>query len=232
MSSDPACAGQPIRVQVVHQSRLLRECLVSALSDGQYFEAFASEPALDDVLRLFESSAPQTVLVDLHLPTHQVLELIERLRRQSPRCKVILMARTASHESLLDCIGAGAHGCILEGASLEDLQSAIRRVLQGELFCSPEIVHSMFAQLAQARRRPLWADRVESVALTVRELEILDLIAQHLSNKQIAKKLSISLYTVKNHVHNIVEKLRVEGRFQAVEYARQRHWLTHRSNGP
>ncbi|MCR4415889.1 MAG: response regulator transcription factor [Thermoguttaceae bacterium] len=226
MSSGPAYADQPVRVQVVHQSRLLRECLVSALSDGKHFEAVASEPALDDALRVFEASVPHTVLVDLHLPTREVLELIGQLKRASPRCKLILMARAASHESLLDCIAAGAHGCILEGASLEDLQSAIRRVLQGELFCSPEIVHSMFEQLAQARHRPLWADRVESVALTTRELEILDLIAQHLSNKQIARKLNISLYTVKNHVHNIVEKLRVEGRFQAVEYARQRHWLT------
>ncbi len=230
MSSDPACAGQPIRVQVVHQSRLLRECLVSALTDGRRFEAVASEPALDEALRVFEASAPHTVLVDLHLPTNEVLELLGELRRSAPRCKLILMARAASHESLLDCIAAGAHGCILEGASLEDLQSAIQRVLQGELFCSPEIVHSMFEQLAEARHRPLWADRVEAVALTARELEILDLIAQHLSNKQIAKKLSISLYTVKNHVHNIVEKLRVEGRFQAVEYARQRRWLTHRSS--
>ena len=118
-----------------------------------------------------------------------------------------------------------AHGCVLEESSLQDLREAIERVAVGETFCSHGLVHSVFHRLAQAARDNYRRDQDDAASLTPRELEIVPLISEHLSNKQIAKRLSVSLFTVKNHVHNIVEKLKVSGRYEAVDFARKQHWL-------
>ena len=91
---------------------------------------------------------------------------------------------------------------------------------------SAGIANSMFAQLGKLARESRWSGRIETAKLTARELDVLRLIADdRLSNKQIARKLSLSLYTVKNHVHNILEKLQVENRYEAAEYAYEQHLL-------
>ncbi len=95
----------------------------------------------------------------------------------------------------------------------------------GETFCSQGLVHSILHHMGQKARGHHACDQRPATGLTRRELEIVRLIAEHLSNKQIARQLSLSLYTVKNHVHNIVDKLHVTGRYEAVDYAREQRWL-------
>jgi DNA-binding NarL/FixJ family response regulator len=136
-----------------------------------------------------------------------------------------LLSHGDAEDRLVECLAAGADGCVLEESSLQELQTAIRKVVGGERFYAPEIMSSVCHRLVQAARGASWHERTKSVDLTPRELEVVNLIAEGLSNKQIARRLSLSLYTVKNHVHNIVEKLQVENRFKAVEYARRRGWL-------
>ena len=115
---------------------------------------------------------------------------------------------------------------MLEESSLDDLRDAIVRVASGQNFCSHGLVHAVFHRLAHRMKEPIARpQRDEGELLTARELEIVGLIAEHLSNKQIAKRLAVSLNTVKNHVHNIVEKLQVTGRYEAVDYARRQRWL-------
>ena len=126
---------------------------------------------------------------------------------------------------VLECVEAGAHGFVLEESSLEDLRNAIDLVVAGQRFYSQSIVESMFDQLALFSRESRWRSRLKNVALTQRELEVLRWIAEGLSNKQVARKLSVSLYTVKNHVHNILEKLQVSDRFEAVEQAIDNRWF-------
>lgn len=217
--------GDPVRVKIIHPSRLLRECLSLTLSHGHSLEVAGHEPTEADLLHRIEEDQAQVVLIDLALPDERAVQLTEEIHRQFEGVKIVLLTRAGCQDQLVECIEAGAHGCVLEEASLDELRGAIERVLRGETFCSPEIVHSMFHRLAKVAHEARWPERSQSAALTSRELEVLRLVADRLSNKEIAKRLSVSIHTVKNHVHNIVEKLSVEGRFEAVDYARKQHWL-------
>ena len=221
-----------ITLKILHRNRLFRECLVSVLSEGKRLEVGHVDHGASDYLKAIEEQPPDVVLVDLNLPEQIAVELTRHVRRRLEGTKVILLAHAKAlhahgdtEDQLVECLAAGAQGCVLEESSLRELQAAIETVVAGENFYSPEIVPSMCDRLVQAARGASWRDRVKSVDLTPRELEVVNLIAEGLSNKQIARRLSLSLYTVKNHVHNIVEKLQVENRFKAVEYARRKGWL-------
>jgi DNA-binding NarL/FixJ family response regulator len=221
-----------VRLGIIHRNRLFRECLASVLSEDDRFQVTDLDHRDPDYLKGIEEQGLGMVLIDLNLPEQLAVGLTQQIRQCAARVKVILLAQTqallshgAAEDLLVECLAAGAHGCVLEQSSLQELQTAIQKVIAGERFYSPEIIPSMCYRLAESVRASSWRERVKSLELTPRELQVVSLIADGLSNKQIARRLSLSLYTVKNHVHNVVEKLQVESRFKAVEYARQRGWL-------
>ena len=216
---------RPIHLKIIHRNRLFRECLESVLTEDNRFHVQVVDHTDSRDLETFDREESDVLLLDLNLPGQLAVELTERVRRRLEHVKLLLLAYASSQDCLVECIAAGAHGCILETASLDELDSAIEKVHRGETFCSQEIVQTMFDQLAQTTSNAPWRRRAESIELTSRELEIVELISNRLSNKEIARELSLSAYTVKNHVHNILEKLQVEDRHEAVEYARQRRWL-------
>ncbi|MEI8384203.1 MAG: response regulator transcription factor [Planctomycetota bacterium] len=117
-------------------------------------------------------------------------------------------------------------GCLYEEVPLINVSAAIETVLSGQSFCSPELANALMAQIGRRGHLASWSQHVDDVQLTSREREVLELIAwENLGNKQIARRLEVSLYTVKNHVHNILEKLGVADRHDAVHHARQRKLL-------
>jgi len=211
-------------LKVIHRNRLFRECLAAALSEIEEFQVAEVDHTEADYLESIEKAPPDVVLVDASLPQQLAVDLTQHVRN-CDQVKVIVLASRGAQENLVECAAAGAQGCVLEDSSLEDLQAAIKKVCGGEIAYSPELVHSMFTTLAESARQSPTRQAADSVDLTPRELEIVELIAERLSNKEIARRLHLSIYTVKNHVHNVVEKLRVEDRFEAVEYARGRRWL-------
>lgn len=214
-----------VRLTIIHRNRLFRECLASVLSEDPRYQATGIDHHQPQQLAALEQQSPEVILIDASLDERLAVQLTQRFREGLPGVKLILLVTFLAEENLVDCVAAGADGCVLEDSTLDDLQTAVEKTLAGQSFCSPELVQTMFARLSQGGRTSHWRQRVESVELTPRELEIVHLIADRLSNKQIARRLSLSLYTVKNHVHNIVEKLQVEDRHEAVDYARSRHWL-------
>jgi DNA-binding NarL/FixJ family response regulator len=214
-----------ICVKIVHRNRIFRECLARVLSAEGHFLVGQVDHTAADYLNAILLDPPQVILVDLNLPDQLALSLTQHLRDRVPCVRVVLLTHSSSHDDLVECFAAGAHGGVLEESSLQDLREAIEKVASGEAFCSPGMVHSMFRRLAQAAQGNYRHDPGHAAQLTPRELEIVRLISEHLSNKQIARRLSVSLYTVKNHVHNIVEKLQVTGRYEAVDYARKQRWL-------
>jgi DNA-binding NarL/FixJ family response regulator len=177
-----------------------------------------------------EKEPHDIVLLDLSLDAFAI-DLTRILRANRPQVRILLLVTPNHHAQIADAIAAGAHGCVLEEVSLRELKEAIERLLSGEYFCSPKLIESMFARMAEMGRQsqPRWRTRVESAELTQREFEILCLVAEGLSNKQMARRLSLSLYTIKNHVHNILQKLQVGDRFQAVEHLREKGWLSKNS---
>jgi DNA-binding NarL/FixJ family response regulator len=139
---------------------------------------------------------------------------------------MIGLAPWATPEHFIQGVAAGVHACLLEESSLSELLKAVDAVAGGRTYCSDEIITSLFEQVARLAKGSPSGDRADSSGLTRREREILHFMATGLSNKEIAKRLCVSVYTVKNHVHNILEKLQVDNRFAAVEYARDRSWLS------
>jgi DNA-binding NarL/FixJ family response regulator len=165
----------------------------------------------------------------MQLPNEFATTLIRELTNSPAQVKVLVLVAVDDHESIVNCVAAGARGCVLEEASLEELRTAIERVVAGETFCSPQLVSSMFQQLMELSRDSITTERADDANLTQRERQILGLMADRMSNQEIADELSLSLYTIKNHVHNILEKLQVDDRFDAIEHARRRRLLPKKS---
>jgi DNA-binding NarL/FixJ family response regulator len=156
------------------------------------------------------------------MPDKDGLDVTRTLYHDLPSVKVIILGMPDLTDEIMTCIEAGATGYILKEASFEYLVESIRSVHRGESFCSPRMAASLFSRVAE-----LAGDRIpeSSVKLTQREVEIINKIADGLPNKEIAQQLFIEEQTVKNHVHNILDKLQLHNRLEAVQYARERKLL-------
>lgn len=215
--------GLPITLHLFLRNRILRDCLGSVWQGAYEIKAY-DQAEIPPRLEGNESRA-HVALVDVQLPGHTAPKLIRELTESPTRIKVLVLVANDDSEVMAQCIVSGASGCMLEDASLEELKLAIDRVVSGEHVCSPQLISAMFRQLAELSRESIVAERAGEVTLTPRERQILQLMSERMSNQAIADQLSLSLYTVKNHVHNILEKLQVDDRFDAIEHARRRRLL-------
>ena len=218
----------PVRVLIVHRNELFRQCLSVVLSKDEDFELIDVDATHADRLEVIEECRPDVILIDCDYPQVLAVKLTEDVRTLLFDTKVIVLVSDDEQQRVIESVAAGARGCVCvtEESALEDLGTAIREVVRGGLYCSRQIVHSVFHQLSNLSHELHWLQRVESIDLTPREIEVLELIAERLSNKQVAKRLSVSVSTVKNHVHSILDKLQVDSRHQAVEYAFERKWIS------
>lgn len=226
-------AGASFRTLLVGRHRLFRECLASRLEKTGRVRVVGQSDDLGQAVERVQAEAVDLVLVDLTRPDQVALEPLSRLvgeRREGAAegPKVVVLGLSEEHEDFLRCVEAGASGYVLQESSFADLESALERVLAGEVYCSPRVTYSMFSHLGELAREQRRHDEVVSLDLTPREMEVLGLLAEGLSNRQIAERVCLSIYTVKNHVHNILEKLDVDGREDAVERAYELNWLPER----
>jgi len=203
---------------VVHTDRLFCECLASALGEQAGAEVVSTTDA-GNALMTAKADKPDVILIDMDLPNEGSLELIYQITQHLPAAKVIIISLIQQERIILNCIEAGAKGYVSKGASLEELKAAIYSVFREETFCSPRMAYLIFSRIAELAPIRRSKPRPKAASLTTREIEILCLIAEGMSNKEIAQQLFLSLYTVKNHVHNILEKLPVSNRVQLMYYA-------------
>jgi len=161
---------------------------------------------------------PHVVLVDVSTSNPGTLDLVRFIKREFPRPRLIVGVREAE-PAFLKYVESGASGYVPSNASLEDLIMHIRTILRGETICSPQIAYSAFTRLADLA--PVNGDEVayQPLLFTPREMDVLELMAKGLSNKEIAQGIYISLSTVKNHVHNMLKALGLRNRFELVRYA-------------
>ena len=206
-----------ISVALIEDNRLVREGITALLNQLPDLKVVAGASSGDTVL--LRNVNPQVVLLDLGLRNGDSLRIAEKVKTEFPESKVIVMDLLPVHEDIMEFVHAGVSGFIMKDATVEDLVHTIRSVAQGAHVLPPQMTGTLFSQIARdaiARGRP---EALDSVRMTPREREVINLIAEGLGNKEIAARLHIATHTVKSHVRNIMEKLTLHTRLQIAAYA-------------
>jgi DNA-binding NarL/FixJ family response regulator len=208
-----------ISVLVIEDNRLVRDGLAALLDAQPDFKVVAAAAGASAGLLQVRDTKPHVVLVDASLGNQDSRRFVESVRKEAPESKVIVMDLLPAHEDVIAFIKAGASGFIVKDATVDDFVRTIRSVAAGADVVPPALTGTLLSHIVdQAVTRSTTAV-LEAVLMTKREREITSLIADGLSNKEIAQRLNIATYTVKSHVHNILEKLALRTRLQIAAHA-------------
>jgi two-component system, NarL family, nitrate/nitrite response regulator NarL len=208
------------RIALVVQIELYRDALARALPACGLDVVACASPGSEAVAIAY--SAPDVILVDV--TRNAGLATLRLLSEAVPEIRLVAIAVRDLDPDVLACIEAGAVGYVLREASLDELADAVRRAVRDEPLASPHVIATLMRRVADLAAN---GDPSSVGDLTTRELEVVELIEKGLSNKEIATQLSIAVTTVKNHVHSILEKLKVQRRGEAASLVRSSG-----SNGP
>jgi DNA-binding NarL/FixJ family response regulator len=208
---------EAIRVLIADDHPLFRDGLTALLTDGQDTELVGAATSGTEAVELARETQPDVVVMDLHMPGVNGIEATRRIVADSPHITVLVLTMFDDDDSIFSALRAGARGYLLKGADQEQIHAAIRAAANGEIIFGTQLAARMLAYFtgpAAAAPAPVFPQ------LTDREREVLDLVAQGRANPAIAAKLSLSQKTVRNHVSNILTKLQVADRAQAIVQAR------------
>lgn len=172
-----------------------------------------------DKTSMFRDLKPNVVLLDLGLHNGDSVRFATTVKQEFPDSKIIVMDLLPVHEDIVEFVNIGVSGFIMKDATLDDLAMTIRAVAGGAHVLPPQMTSTLFSQIARDAVSNNHLDVMESVRMTNREREVIGLIAEGLSNKEIAARLNIATHTVKSHVRNIMEKLTLHTRLQIAAFA-------------
>lgn len=208
-----------IRVLLVEDNRLLREGITAMLNNQSDIKAVAAA-GNGDALEKARKLKPHVVLLDLGLKSQNSLRVVQSIKKELSKTEVIVMDLIPVQAEVVEFVKAGVSGFILKDATLEDFLHTIRSVAEGKKVLPPPLTKSLFSQIVEYAVQSGKADRLmKAVKLTKRELEVTDLIARGMSNKEIAQELHIAVHTVKSHVHNVLDKLALHTRLELASFA-------------
>ena len=211
-----------IRILLIEDNRLLREGIAAMLNGQRDFEVIARAEDGNAVSELQSSKkTPDVILLDLGLERENSLRLMTVLLEKVPEARIIAMDIFPEQLDIVEFVKAGGSGFILKSASSNDYINTIRAVVAGSKVLPPVLTNSLFTQIIESALKNGNGIPASSIQLTHREREIVVLISEGLSNKEIAERLSIATYTVKSHVHNILEKLTLRTRLQIAAFVRR-----------
>ena len=214
------------RALLVGRHKVFQECLATRLEAAGSVRVVGRVDDVKAAAAWLGEQAAELMLVDLSRRGEgSAIQGLARLAADGRAPKVVVLGVSEEREDFLRWVAAGACGYVLQEASLGELQTAVRRVLAGEIYCSPQVTYSLFHRLGELSRERRRHREAASLDLTPRELEVLRLISGGSTNRQIADRIHLSVFTIKNHVHNILDKLGVERREMAVDVAYDRGWL-------
>jgi NarL family two-component system response regulator LiaR len=197
-------SSRTVRVVIIDDYDMIRRGLVLILSVYDDIEVVAEANQGETAVALCQQHRPDVALMDVRMPRQDGIEATRRIREISPTTQVIGLTSYEDEEKLQGMLKAGAIGCLMKNVTGDELASAIRRAAEGLPTFSPEMAHLL---VQAVRRAP-----VSQFQLTERELEVLALVSQGLTNREISERLTISSSTVKNHVSNLLAKLDVTSR--------------------
>jgi DNA-binding NarL/FixJ family response regulator len=222
--------SQPIRVLIADDQRVVREGLEMVLGLLPGIEVVGSAGDGLEAVDLAASLHPDIVLMDLRMPRCDGVEATRLLREREPEIKVVVLTTYADDRSVLDALRAGARGYLTKHAGGAQIREALQQVADNHAIIDPAVQHHLIDAIAAAPAAPSRPPRLPA-GLTPREAEVLALIAEGLSNAEIADRLVVSEGTVKSHINHMFAKIDARDRAQAVSYAYQ-HGLASPGAGP
>jgi RNA polymerase sigma factor (sigma-70 family) len=208
-----------IKILLIEDNRLLRDGIVSMLSKQKDISILAASGNKENTILKLQQLIPEVILLDLGLRNQNSLTIVEIIKKDFPAAKIIVMDLSPVEGDIIQFVKAGASGFILKDASLDDFLGKIRSVAEGGKVLPPNLINSLFSQIIEQALQKGKANLKDAVRMTKREREVITLIADGMTNKEIGKKLHISDYTVKSHVHNIMEKLTLHTRLEVANYS-------------
>lgn len=208
-----------IKVLIADDHTLFRQGLIGLMETREDLVEVIGEAATGrEALRLVEQLRPDVVLMDIYMPDGDGLQATREIRISFPETKVVMLTSSENDEHLYRAVQYGAAGYLLKNLNAEQLFDLIGGVVRGEAAMTREMASGLLKSVA---RRTVEPDKGEE-ALTERELAVLRLMSTGASNQELAERLNISINTVKSHIRNILDKLQLENRTQAANYAMNR----------
>jgi DNA-binding NarL/FixJ family response regulator len=214
---------KPYRIVLADDHLMLRQGLKRILAEGPDLEVIGEAGDGLELIRLLRKSPPDLVILDVSMPYLRGLEAIREMKSIHPGVKILILTMHKDKEYLHQAMAEGAHGYLLKEDADTELFSAIKMLRQGEFYLSPAFSRGLAEDWVKALRDK--DTRPPSETLTLREREILKLIAEGKANKEISELLSISVRTVEHHRANIMEKLQLHSTAELVKYAMQKGFV-------
>jgi two-component system NarL family response regulator len=212
-------SGNVIRVLIADEQALFRRGLNAVLDSEEDIAVVAEAEDGEAAVATTQELAPDVVILDVRMPRVDGIEAARRIRDSRPSTRILVLTASDDEDDLYEAIKAGANGYLLKDISVEEVAGAIHAVMQGQSLISPSMASKLLSQFNALARQAAEKEQLPAPALTARELEVLKLVARGMTNREVAEKLFISDNTVKNHVRNILEKLHLHSRVEAVMYA-------------
>ncbi|MDQ3951610.1 MAG: response regulator transcription factor [Actinomycetota bacterium] len=208
-----------IRVLIVDDHALFRRGLQMVLEGEPDIDVVGEASDGHEAIERAEATTPDVVLMDVRMPKRSGIEATRTIKDTLPSTKILMLTISDEEADLYEAIKAGASGYLLKEISIEEVASAVRQVQAGQSLISPSMASKLLNEFAAMVKRRDERTQVPGPRLTERELEVLKLVAKGMNNRDIGTELFISENTVKNHVRNILEKLHLHSRMEAVVYA-------------
>jgi DNA-binding NarL/FixJ family response regulator len=217
--SEKAEQTERLRVLVCDDHALFRRGLQMVLEQEDDLELVGEASDGVEVVTKAQELMPDVILMDVRMPKRSGIEAATEIKETLPHVKILMLTISDEEADLYEAIKAGASGYLLKEIPIEEVADAIRSVWAGQSRISPSMASKLLSEFAAMSKASEDKPQMPAPRLTEREMEVLRLVAQGLNNRDIAKKLFISENTVKNHIRNILEKLHLHSRMEAVVYA-------------
>lgn len=208
-----------IRLLLIEDNRLLRDGIIAMLKSQADIHIIAASGKGENTVSQLQKLKPNIIILDFGLQSLNSLTVVEIIKKDFPNAKVIVMDLAPVQGDITQYVKAGAAGFILKDATLNDFLMTIRSVANGTNILPPYFANSLFSQIVENALKEGKTKLRDSIRMTKREREVIELIADGLSNKDIGQKLNVSAYTIKSHIHNIMEKLALHSRLEVANYS-------------